>query len=284
MSGWAPTDKQPWRYGEPYTSYNRASLNLKMQLTPYLYSYTRIANLTGVPPVRALVIEYPDDPVTWGTTTQYQFLSGEWFLVAPVYEDATSRSGIYLPAGEWFDYNTGSIRTGPTTLNNYPAPLSLIPVFVKAGAIIPMWPVMQYVFANITSPLTLDVYPGSQSALSSFTLYEDDGISRLFNTQNAEQTFSLDVSANGIILGSTASIGSFVGKLVNRAYYVIFHISVSPGSVTLNGQAVPQVKSQSAFNAATIAWFFDAVTKGGQCLVKTGSLTTAAEFKTVLTP
>ena len=81
MSGWAAYDKQPWRRGEPFTSHNRKYLKLKMRLAPYLYTYSRQAHETGVPVIRAMVLEYPDDSACWGTATQYQFMSGEWFLV-----------------------------------------------------------------------------------------------------------------------------------------------------------------------------------------------------------
>jgi len=87
MSGWAPKDKQPYIYGEPYTSINRKYLQLKLRMTPYMYTLCHEASQTGVPAVRALVLEYPDDTVARGTTTQYQFLLGKSLLVAPVFRD-----------------------------------------------------------------------------------------------------------------------------------------------------------------------------------------------------
>ena len=79
------------------------------------------------------------DPVTWDNTTQYQFLSGEWFLVAPVFTNTSFREGdVYLPEAEWIDYWNGDRFAGPHNLTNYSAPLDTLPVFVKGGAIIPM--------------------------------------------------------------------------------------------------------------------------------------------------
>jgi alpha-glucosidase (family GH31 glycosyl hydrolase) len=69
-----------------------------------------------------------------------QFMTGSALLVAPVYENTTTRDGIYLPAGEWFDYWSGEAMDGNTTIDGYSAPLEILPVFVKAGSIIPMWP------------------------------------------------------------------------------------------------------------------------------------------------
>ena len=111
ISGWSKQTnlmKQPWIFGEPYTAINRKYMKLKMRLTPYLYTYSREAYDTGVPTVRAMVLEFPDDPVTWSKRTQYQFMSGEWLLVAPVYEDSPIRNDIYLPAGKWIDYWDGA--------------------------------------------------------------------------------------------------------------------------------------------------------------------------------
>ena len=80
MSGWAKKDRQPYINGEPYTSINRKYLQLKMRFTPYMYSYCNEAFETGVPAVRAMVLEFPGDSVTWGKQTQYQFMNGEWLL------------------------------------------------------------------------------------------------------------------------------------------------------------------------------------------------------------
>ena len=109
MSGWAANDKHPWNYGTTVMDISRDYLKLKMRLTPYMYTYCNEAYETGVPAVRAMVLEYPDDPVTWDKTTQYQFMSGEWMLVAPVYTSAYERDSIYFPEGQWIDYWDGTV-------------------------------------------------------------------------------------------------------------------------------------------------------------------------------
>lgn len=122
MDGWAAMDKQPFRYGEPYTSVNRDYLKLKESLLPYQYSYAHEATKTGVGMVRPLVLEYPDDPKASTEAAKYEFLSGEHFLVAPVYQDTTERKDIYLPKGTWVDYWSGRTYEGPTTIDSYSAP------------------------------------------------------------------------------------------------------------------------------------------------------------------
>eukprot|EP00048_Salpingoeca_helianthica_P012853 m.189491 g.189491 ORF g.189491 m.189491 type:complete len:914 (+) comp15429_c0_seq2:201-2942(+) len=285
MSGWADFNKQPWCHGEPYTTLNRASLVRRIRLTPYLYTYARLANTTGMPPTRALVLHYPEDPATWDNTTQYEFLSGDWLLVAPVYENTTVRTGIYLPRGEWLDYANGTSYTGPAHLPPYPAPLATIPVFVRAGAIVPMWPAMPHVFAAPASPLTLDVWPGSQAgAVSNFTLYEDDGQSRAFNSEHTLQTFTLSVAADRLVVTAAAPEGAFVGQLAQRDFHVMLHIVLSPTLVTLDGTALPQAPSEQALADMAQGWFFS-VAAGqarGLCTIRTGLRSTAAAWEIVV--
>ena len=85
-----------------------------------------------------------------------------------VYRNATTRDGISLPAGDWLDYWDDTVYTGPMTLDDYPAPLDKLPLFVRAGAIIPQWPPMLYYNEKRHDPMTLDLYP---SGNTSFDLY-----------------------------------------------------------------------------------------------------------------
>ena len=91
-----------------------------------------------------MVLEFPGDPHCYDNSTGHQLMSGPAFLVAPVYENTTTRDGIYLPEEEWVDYWTGERHQGPKVLNNYSAPLDILPVLVRAGALIPMWSARNY--------------------------------------------------------------------------------------------------------------------------------------------
>ncbi|WP_406405638.1 discoidin domain-containing protein [Streptomyces sp. NBC_00879] len=279
MSGWGVTnpsagyqDKQPWRYSEPYLSINRKYLKLKMRLMPYLYSMSRVATETGVPTVRAMILEYPDDPVARGNLTSGQFLSGDSFLVAPVVSDTTTRDGIYLPAGTWTDYWTGNTYSGPGWLNGYSAPLDTLPLFVKGGGIVPMWPQMNYTGEKPLSTLTYDVYP---RGTSSFTLYEDDGITRQYkNGAYATQKVDVTAPASGsgeVRIAVGASTGSYTGKPASRGYEFSVHAAAAPSGVTADGTALPALASKSAYDAASTGWFFDAADRSGTLWVKTGS-------------
>ena len=143
MDGWGSNPKYPEVLGEPATSINRSYLKLKSELLPYTYTIARQA-VDGKPMIRAMFLDYPND-YTLGSDTQYQFMYGPSFLVAPIYKDTKMdkdgndiRNGIYLPEGRWVDYYNGDVYEGGRIINNYEAPLWKLPVFVKADAIIPM--------------------------------------------------------------------------------------------------------------------------------------------------
>lgn len=279
MDGWAATDKQPWRHGEPYTSINRDYLKLKESLLPYQYSYAHEATKTGVGMVRPLVLEYPDDPKASTEAAKYEFLSGEHFLVAPVYQDTTERKDIYLPEGTWIDYWSGRTYEGPTTIDTYNAPLDTLPLFVKAGAAVPMWPgIRSYRDRTADSPLAWDVYPQGDT---SFTLYEDDGVTRqhrdgAYATQRADVR-APERGAGDVSVTINASRGSFTGQQAERPYEFTVHTGSEPREVKLD-RTLPRLTSKSAYEKARQGWWYDRDDRGGVVHVKTAPLSTAEKF------
>lgn len=274
MSGWAPKDKQPWQYGEPYTSINRKYLMLKMRLTPYMYTLCNEAYKTGVPAVRGLVLEYPNDPTALGTETQYEFLLGKDFLVAPVYRDESKRDSIYFPQGKWIDYWDGTVYSGNTRLNNYPAPIDKLPLFVRAGAIIPMYQQMMYDGQMPADTLTMDLYPGGKSE---FELYEDDGLTR-DHRQGAFAITKLfaqtDKEDRIIEAGVNAVEGDYEGKILKRVYVFQIHTSQIPKSISLQKKTLKKFNSKEDYRKAKQGWYSDLNDKKGMIYVKTEALST----------
>ncbi|MBV8251482.1 MAG: DUF5110 domain-containing protein [Chitinophaga sp.] len=237
ISGWAKTNKQPWTYDEPYTSINRKYMKLKMRLTPYMYSYCREAYETGTPVCRAMILEYPQDSTTWGRSTQYQFMSGEYLLVAPVYKDEEKRDSIYLPVGTWTDYDNGVTYSGGQWLQNFAAPLEKLPLFVKQGAIIPKYPEMLYDREKPKDTLTLEVYPGADGH---FKLYEDDGATLAYKKSNA---FAYTNITSKHMSGKTtvtigATTGKYNGQLEKRSIKLEVFRQQQPKKVMLNGKVI----------------------------------------------
>lgn len=145
---------------------------LRYQLMPYTYSLAWEARAAGVPLMRALWLHYPRDERARGTGNE--FLWGRDLLVAPVFEKGATARDVYLPAGEWYDWWTNRRVSGGRTVTRE-VDLAVMPLYARAGAIIPFDPVRQYADEPVTAPTTLRVYSGADGE---FTLYEDDGISQ----------------------------------------------------------------------------------------------------------
>lgn len=274
MSGWAAKDKQPWTYGEPYTAINKKYMMLHERLLPYFYTYTMNATKNGVGPTRPLYLDYPNDPNTWGDKAKYEFLAGDDFLVAPVYSDSTVRDGIYLPKGEWIDYWTGRIYQGGQTINGYQAPLDTLPMFVKAGAVVPQFPkgTLDWRSGKQAGQLDLDLYP---SGHTSFTSYEDDGRSQ--SKAAAQQRFDVAAPKTGkgpVTVRISALAGSYAGKPAQRHYRLTVHTDAAPGQLRIAGHKLAERPSVKAVDAADSGWFYDK--EAGVIHVKTPSLSTAA--------
>jgi alpha-glucosidase len=299
ISGWSKQTnlmKQPWIFGEPYTTINRKYLDLKMRLTPYLYTASREAYDTGTPTDRAMVLEFPDDPATWSKRTQYQFMAGPSFLVAPVYEDSRVRNDIYLPAGRWIDYWDGTEFNGPATVNGYAAPLDKLPVFVRAGAIVPMYPSMLYDGEKPKDPVTLDLYPFGTSR---YSLYEDDGVTQKYRAGAFARTpievtapTSLDTPGTiTVTVGGAA--GRYDGMPARRAYVLDVHMPAAPASVKVGPRELPRfapadqsrtgrTKARADFDAAVEGWYFDQADRLGVLEVKVGPQPTATGFVAII--
>jgi alpha-glucosidase (family GH31 glycosyl hydrolase) len=154
----------------------RKYLELRYRLMPYLYSAVRETSQTGMPILRAMWLHYPEDPAAVARGDQY--LWGRDILVAPVVEkNATSRR-LYLPRGAWFDFWTNERTDGGREIDRA-VDLATTPLYVRAGAIIPMGPVKQYTAETVDGPLELTIYPGADGA---FELFEDDGRSFAYRT------------------------------------------------------------------------------------------------------
>ncbi len=147
---------------------------LRYQLLPYTYTLAWEARATGMPLMRALWLHYPDDPIARDMGSEY--LWGRDLLIAPVFEKGAVSRAVYLPAGRWYDWWTNDSVSGGTTIQRA-VDLSIMPIYVRAGAIIPFDPVRQYTSQPVTTPTTLRVYPGADG---DFTLYDDDGISEQY--------------------------------------------------------------------------------------------------------
>jgi len=173
----------------------RKYLELRYRLMPYLYTAVRETHDTGLPLMRSLWLHHPGDRVAAARGDEY--LWGRDVLVAPVVEPGATRRDLYLPAGAWWDFWTEERAEGGREVGRS-VDLETLPLYVRAGAVLPLGPVKQHTAEPVDAPLTLVVYPGADGGGS---LYEDDGVS--FGYREGEWTrtlFEWDDAARRLVL------------------------------------------------------------------------------------
>ena len=266
MDGWGANEKYPHALGEPATSINRWYLKLKSELLPYAYSIAREA-VDGLPMMRAMFLEYPNR-YTWGKSTQYQYLFGPYFLVAPIYQNTRAdgqgndvRNGIYLPEGKWIDYFSGDVYQGGRIINNYEAPLWKLPLFVKAGAIIPMANPSNNVGEVNKALRIFELYPEGYSA---FRMYDDDGVTEAYRRDEHVTTFiecDTDEKGRAIVTIHPAE-GDFDGYVKEQTTELRINVTQHPKKVSaLVGRKkvkLTEVSSPEDFRKGENVYYYDA--------------------------
>lgn len=165
--------RQPWLYGPVAETAATAAIRLRYELLPYIYAYQRSNNADGIGLVRPLMFAWPDDVAVRNDVNAWLF--GEWLLVSPVVEQGQTAKSIYLPAGNWIDWFSGKAYAGGQTIT---LPIDAktwrdIPLFIRAGAIIPTQPVLDYVDQRPVATVTVQVFPTDHA--THFDYYDDDG-------------------------------------------------------------------------------------------------------------
>ncbi|MCT3844147.1 discoidin domain-containing protein [Elizabethkingia anophelis] len=234
MDGWGSNEKYPHALGEIATSINRNYLKLKSELLPYSYSIAKEA-VNGLPMIRAMFLE-EQNAYTQGKMTQYQFMYGPAFLVAPIYQETKTddkgndiRNGIYLPKGQWIDYLTGEQYEGGQIINSFDSPIWKLPVFVKRGAIIPLVNPNNNV-SEINKNLRIyEVYPLGKT---SFTEYDDDGISEQYKAgKGAATIIESNLIKDKAVVTVFPAKGNFEGQIKEKATEFRISVTVKPGNI-----------------------------------------------------
>lgn len=254
---------EPWLFGHEAEEICKKAIELKYQLFPYIYTYAREAHDTGLPIMRALMLEYPNDPETFNLNSEFMF--GKELIVAPVMEQGAVSKKVYLPEGEWFDFNHPQKSYHGKQWIDFPVSLETTPVFVRRGAVIPMIPVMQYIHEKTDYPLIIHIFPETVNKKASFELYEDDGetnnykqdmfVSRNITCKTYPEKYSLrmeqKVSDNYMF--------------VERAMIYKLHLDKSPVSVISGTQKIKKVPLAELKNQkpaiSKLQWSWDEDTK-----------------------
>ena len=250
---------EPWLFGKEAEAISREAIELKYQLHPYIYTYAREAYDTGLPIMRALVLEYPNDLETYNLDGQ--FLFGNELLVAPVVEEGARSKRVYLPKGTWRDYNNPQISYNGKQFIDYEAPLNVIPVFVKEGSIIPKMPVMPFIGAMKNAPMILEIFPKDKK--TSFEIYEDDGTTNDYKKDMFKKT-KIESEASSKTVDITINEPKVSGYETEeeRNYWLEIYLDKNPGEIEINDKKVEKSnfsELQKNWNTAfkTSGYYYD---------------------------
>lgn len=226
---------QPWFLGKQTEAIYRDYARLRYSLIPYIYSAAHVGHLTSMPILRPMPLAFPDEVDLANCTTQYML--GDSLLVAAFTDK------VRLPAGRWIDYWSGTEHRGPQEMTcSYPKNRAGA-LFIKAGAIIPYWPQMDYVGEQPVGTLTLHVYPKDDGE-SEYTLYEDDGDSlEYLQGKIARTRIICHVEDNRVTLAIEPREGDYRAMPATRSYDVLIHMA-KPNTV-----AIPGVKADWTYDA-----------------------------------
>lgn len=223
-------DQEPWAFGQSVEAICRQYLDLRYQLLPYLYALFAEGRATGAPIMRPLFWQYQNDPVA--VACGDQFLLGRDLLVAPILRQGAVARSVYLPNDMWFDFWTSEkFQGGDHVLAD--APPDTIPLFVRAGAVIPMGETQQFVGEKKTDTISLHCWPGGRGELD---WYEDDG-----TTQGYEQgrflrrRITSETNRRTLTLSFSPETGEFESEV--KTWRLIIWGARKPAQLKVNGQS-----------------------------------------------
>ncbi|MEA4937511.1 MAG: glycoside hydrolase family 31 protein [Paludibacter sp.] len=261
---------EPWTFGEEAEKLSREAIELKYKLHPYFYTTAREAYDTGLPLIRALLLEYPDDSET--ANLNEQFLLGSNLLVAPVVEKETSAKRIYLPQGEWIDYNDGKTVYKGKQWINYPVSLKTIPLFVKKGSVVPEMPVQQFIGEKKNTPVLFNIYPAAEGRTASYELYEDDDETNGYKLDIfSKTTIRCTNRTDAFEIELKTDNHNGFAKSENRKTGICLRAEKAPKQILVNGKKIKSVR-QEKIEAAwydtdnTIRWYWNKST--GVCHIQ----------------
>jgi alpha-glucosidase len=244
-------DQEPWVHGPEHEAIRRKYIELRYELMPYLYTGIEEMSRTGLPLMRPVFLEYPQASEFYADNRD--FLFGRDFFVAPVTTDMVDAEEISLPPGEWYDFWTNAKLSSKQGFTLQPR-LDEMPLYVRAGAIVPMQPLVQSTEETPNGPLKLLVYLPNSAAGGDCrgTLYQDDG--HTFAYQRGEilrVNYSCQVSSGAVTVSSTTEKSVYQPWWKN-VEVTIFGAAGTPKEVHIGEQAIRDWRYDSLAHAVTL--------------------------------
>jgi alpha-glucosidase len=237
------SERRIWAYPEPYSSVLRSTFQLRYALEPYLYTEARRTYDTGVAFFRPLYYDWPEEPAAYESKGEYLF--GDQMLAAPITAPADKVSGlatekVWLPAGEWIEWPTGKHFTGPAAVERSFS-IEQMPVYLRAGAIVPMQPPMRHTGEKPVDPLIVNVWPLTQGTTSSYSVYEDSGVAVEYQHGVFARTPIKAAQTGDVLRVEIGRVeGSYPGMSERRGYELRLPADWPPASVKVNGVILKQ--------------------------------------------
>jgi len=252
---------EPWMFGDDAEAIAKKVIEFKYQLFPYIYTHARVAHDEGLPLMRALFLEFPNDPEALKIDDQFMF--GKDILVAPVVKKGVAKRKVYLPEGEWIDWNHPTkVWDGEQTIQ-YPVDLATTPIFIRKGAVIPMMPIMQFIHERKDYPIIWYISSPSGNEKVSFELYEDDGLTTDY-LQNKYCKTLVEVQANHQQITVDIHPRENHGYTVEgkRAHIIKMVLTAKPKQVSLNhiklkSGKIKSLQSLTADVPTEQKWYWD---------------------------
>jgi alpha-glucosidase len=242
-------ERRIWAYPEPYSDIMRDLFHERYAIIPYLYSEARSTYDTGLAFLRPLYYDWPEANEAYDMKNEYVF--GSQMIVNPIVTPGDKITGrvqqeLWMPKGEWVEKDTGTHLTDPAKMQR-DFSIAQVPVYVRAGAIVPMAPPMQYTSQKPVDPLIVMVYPLKNGEASTYSLYQDSGDTRAYQTgQFARTELSAVEKGNELTITIGAVRGSFPGMRTERAYEVRLPADWPPEALSVNGQTADYKPKSSA--------------------------------------
>lgn len=253
---------EPWLFGSAAEQACRDAISLKYSLFPYIYSYAREAFDKGLPLMRPMVMTFPEDKEAKDMDTQFMF--GDQLLVAPVVEPEVTAIRVYFPEGEWIAFDDPDVRfRGGWT--EIPVSLQKLPLFVRAGSVVPMQPIVQYIGEKKDAPVWYTIYP-KRSGKSSFRHYSDDGESLDYKADKFAVTeVSCSFGSENISIRTTGNCVNGFAPAARHNAGIRVYLPEKPAGVTFNGSKVKLISNTKLNQAWYVVekdpvWSYDAAT------------------------
>jgi len=210
-----PDENELWSYGPDAQTILVNFDRLRYRMLPYIYSLAWKTTSEAYTPMRPLVMDFRADQRAQNTGDQFMF--GPAFLVNPVTDPAATTRQVYLPDAKWYDFWTGATVAGGHTINAV-APLERIPLYVRAGSILPLGPDEEWATEKPADPIELRIYRGANG---DFTLYEDENDNYNYEKGTyATIPMRWDDASHTLTIGERK--GQFPGMLESRSFHVVF--------------------------------------------------------------